>query len=73
MDRGYIAANDVNGAVLLYTAYIAAVAALVAGALLYRRWKVRKPVNKSYGYVSFPPGSDSLDDRIEFFCGKRRD
>ena len=51
----------------------AAIAALVANVFLYRRWMARKPANKTYGYVSFPPGRDSFDDRIEFFCGKRRD
>jgi len=54
-------------------AAIAAIAVLVAGGLLYWRRKVRKPVNKTYGYVGFPPGRDTLDDRIELFCGKRRD
>ncbi len=54
-------------------AYVAAIAALIAGCVLYVRRKVRKPVNKSYGYVGFPPGSDSFDDRIDFCCGRRRD
>jgi hypothetical protein len=58
---------------MLYAAYVAAVATLITGVFLYRRWKVRKRRNLTYGYVAFPPGSDSIDDRIEFFCGKRRD
>ena len=73
MDRGYIAANDVNDFAMEYAAYIAVAAALVAGGLWYWRWKVRKPVNKTYGYVGFPPGANSIEYRIEFFCGKRRD
>ena len=57
---------------MLYAAYIAAVAALIAGGLLYWRWKVRKPVYRTYGYVGFPPGSNSVDARVEFFCGNVR-
>jgi len=56
-----------------YATYIAAIAALIAVGLLYLRWKVRKPVNKTYGYAAFPPGANSFQDRIEFFCGRRRD
>ena len=54
-------------------AYLAAVAALLSGAFLNRRREFRQRRNRTYGYVGLPATGDPLHDRIELFCGKRRD
>lgn len=56
-----------------YVAAVAGVAALLAGLVLYRRRKVRKPVNRGYCITAVPPGGDPVTDRIHFYCAKRPD
>ena len=56
-----------------YGLYIAAVAALIVGCFLYRRRKIRKPVNSSYCFYAVSPGGDPVTDVIHFYCGKRPD
>ncbi len=49
-----------------YAPYIAAVAALLAGIILYRRRKVRKPRYHFYCHLSVPPGGDPATDGVRF-------
>lgn len=50
-----------------YAPYIAAVAALLACVTLYRRRKVRKPVDQGYCTFVVPPGGDPIKDGIYFY------
>ncbi len=68
--RRNIFAHKVDGALMEYAAYVAAIAALGAGIFLYVRRKVRKPINRTYHYQITPPGGDPLHDRIEFHTSK---
>ena len=54
-----------------YALYIAAIAALISGFVLYRRRKVRKQPDQSYRFSAVPPGGDPVDDVMHFFCRKR--
>ncbi len=56
-----------------YVATVAVVVALLAGLVLYRRPKVRKPINRGYCITAVPPGGDPVTDRIHFYCAKRPD
>ena len=56
-----------------YAPYIAAVAALLAGMILYRRRKVRKPVDSFYCDFSVPPGGDPAKDGIRLLRRKSSD
>ncbi len=49
---------------MIYAPYIAAVAALIAGVLLYRRRKVRESADSFYCVRSVPPGGDPATDGI---------
>ncbi len=53
-----------------YIPYIAAVAALLACVLLYRRRKVRKPTDSFYCVRSVPPGGDPATDGIHLLRRK---
>ncbi len=57
----------------LYVAAIAAVGALLASLVLYRRRKIRKPANHGYCITAVPPGGDPVTDRIHFYCAERPD
>lgn len=53
-----------------YALYIAAVAALLACVLMYRRRKVQKPVDSFYCDFSVPPGGDPAKDGIRLLRRK---
>ncbi len=50
--------------------YIAAVTALIAVIFLYRRRKVRKPVDHDYCTFVVPPGGDPIKDCIHLYRRK---
>ena len=58
---------------MIYSFYVAGVAALLAGFVLYRRRKVPKPVSRSYCTLVVPPGGDPIKDGIYFYRRNRTD
>lgn len=55
------------GAPMEYAPYIAAIAALIAYGLLYRRRKVPKLIRRCNCVCAVLPGGDPIDDFVHFY------
>ncbi len=71
--RARVLPDKVDGAQMIYGHYVAAVAALLAGLVLHRRRKRRKPVTHFYCTFAVPPGGDPVADGIRIFYRNRPD
>ena len=71
-NRSMVLANDVDGTLMESALYLfLGLAALIAGVILYRRRKIREPVDDTY-CLWVPPAGGNLADRGTYLLYGRR-